>query len=168
MSSKGKRQLSLDDIKPPQDAELTEEVDNKARRFAEQLAELEERAASLDPLTLRRDTLETLKNIINDFARGSVGDTAARRIYIWIIPTIVILWLFFTAWMLYQKSNSEEFLLSDDLIKSMMTATGVGLVGLFTTVVTYLFTKSKEQIELYKLIINKLVPDDPRDESKPG
>jgi hypothetical protein len=148
MSNKPSDRPSLDDIK---NAPIPASPDASGERPADTEAE----DADLRKAKAETEALGQLVTILKNLRIDQEGETSARKNYFILLPWFVGGWLFIlTTIVVFQGFGLLQ--LSDRVLVALIASTAAGLIGVFATVVTYLFTRQAEQIEFYRLVINKL------------
>ncbi len=122
---------------------------------AERSAEAEAEDANRRKAQAEEAALGQLVTILKTLREDQEGETNARKNYFILLPFFVGGWLIIlTKIVLLQGFGLLH--LSDRVLVTLIGSTAAGLIGVFATVVTYLFTRQAEQIEFYRLVINKL------------
>lgn len=130
-------------------------IPDKPDASAERLADAEAEDADRRKAKTEADALGQLVSILKTLRVDQEGETNARKNYFILLPWFVGSWLA-TLVVIVVLQGACLLHLSDRVLVTLIGSTAAGLIGVFATVVTYLFTRQAEQIEFYRLVINKL------------
>lgn len=152
----GQEPLDRPNLSNVKNAPIPDKPDASAERSAEAEAEDADRRKA----KAEAEALGQLVTILKTLRVDQEGETNARKNYFALLPFFVGGWLIIlTKIVLLQGFGLLH--LSDRVLVTLIGSTAAGLIGVFATVVTYLFTRQAEQIEFYRLVINKLTSQIP-------
>ena len=115
-------------------------------------------------LDAKTQVVQMTPQLLNDYKNQLKEEINARRNYSYAVFIFVTAWLAFVA-VVIVLAGSQMLLLGSNVLVALTTGATVSIIGLLGTVITYFFTKSNEQIKLYKELFQAMI-DEERD--RPG